>query len=135
MRVNVITPFSSLGEVWFFGPKFIILYTVVYALSTRILTKVYVRTGPVYGFLLTAPSILGLVLLHQYPVRNSFRILLYTTILSWFVSWWLAKRAARGRRAAGAPLATRPGGLPVPRPTPTGPAWPGAADTFRSTER
>jgi len=100
-RVNRYTPFNAFAELYYFGWAYILAFILIFIVCIRILTRVYLQLGPVVGLLLMSPCVYALLYLHQYPLRNSIRLIYYTTVVVYFLSQSLYKRAlvARGRSA------------------------------------
>ncbi len=85
-RVNWYTPFNCFSELYFFGWPYQLFYAIVYAICVRVLTKVVSRMNSTLSILVTAPALYSFFSFHEYPVRMSFRILIYSALLAWVVS-------------------------------------------------
>ena len=98
-RVNQNTPFSGFAELYYFSPVYLLAFLVIFVASIRVLTRAYLQLGAVAGLLLMSPCIYSLLYLHQYPLRNSLRLIYYTTIIVYFLSQSLYRRATSASRA------------------------------------
>ncbi|HEX5323905.1 MAG TPA: hypothetical protein VFW40_08975 [Capsulimonadaceae bacterium] len=90
-RVNSHTPFNNFAELYNFGLRYIVFYAVMTFISMRQVTSIYLRFGPLYGFLLVAPIYDPIVILHQYEIRTAFRKIIYTALLSHIIATELFK--------------------------------------------
>jgi hypothetical protein len=99
--INWYTPFNGLAELYFFGWPYQVFFGIVYAICIRMLTRAMARMGTLVGMLIGSPAFYSFFAFHQYPVRNGFRLLVYSAVVSWFVLWLMARRAPRARSVSG----------------------------------
>ena len=107
-RVNQNTPFSAFAELYYFSPVYLLAFLVIFVASIRILTRAYLQLGAVAGLLLMSPCIYALLYLHQYPLRNSLRLIYYTTFVVYLLSQNLYRRAIAATQAG------EPAAIPEP---------------------
>jgi hypothetical protein len=98
-RINWFTPFNAFAELYFFGWPYQVFFLFVYAICVRVLTKAMLERGTVLGMLIVSPSFFSFFAFHQYAVRMSFRLLVYSAAMSWIVSKVMAYRQRVAPRA------------------------------------
>lgn len=96
-RVNLTTPFSSFAEIYHFGAIYSVAYLAFLFLTLRVLTRFWQRTRNAgWAFLILAPVYLAFLNIHLYPIRNSFRLILWPVV----IAVWMNRRfRVRERRA------------------------------------
>lgn len=83
-RVNIYIPFGAYSELYFFGVEFWIGFAFFLFLFLSKANKDVIDHG-VRGFLVWAPAYLFFMASQQYPIRNYFRFVLLSLIISVFL--------------------------------------------------
>lgn len=98
-RINLYTPFNAWLELWYFGPVYLAGFLVFYFVLLRTLTRLYLLLGSYAGILFASPAAYAIFYLDQYPVRNSFRLMLYVFIMVSCALYYFGKLSFRVPRA------------------------------------
>lgn len=106
VNINAHGPFSSIGELYWFGNLWMMTFFILsyYSLKVTELVWQLAKKTPtsfviLVAFLFFAITIYGHALLHQYPIRNSVRwIWLPVVTYPFFLKFYLAQVGTYGKR-------------------------------------
>lgn len=95
LRVNFFVPYSALAEAYFFGSVYFLVFISVLCLLVLLTDLVSGLKGPHVNAMLIMWVLLLNQFVAQYPIRNSFRLIIFTICIS-IIIVYLEKRRARG---------------------------------------
>lgn len=78
-RISIFEPYSANVEVYHFGLFYCCLYFVILFFGMRLMNKAVAKNSFV-GYTLCLPAYLFFISNQQYPLRNSFRFFLFSTL-------------------------------------------------------
>ena len=113
-RVNWFTPFNVPSELYYFGLIYQILFYAIFIVCLRTLNMSVISISGSTAFIMSAPSIYVLIYMQQYPIRNSFRLLIGATVLTILVIRRMGRPAPASPRRSTAPAPSGPRPPPVP---------------------
>jgi hypothetical protein len=111
-RVNYYTPFNTWLELYYYGPAFLIGFVLFYLIFLRVVTRIYLLLGSYLGVLFASPAIYAIGYMDQYPIRNSFRLMLYVMVMGSLAMYYFRHMKFKFPRRQAEPVPA----LPLPEP-------------------
>jgi hypothetical protein len=87
-KIGPTTPYGAYSETYLFGVGWFVAYLTLWFISLTMLCRFWERFRGLFGVIVLSLAYVSFAASPVYPIRNSFRLMLFSCILAFIASRW-----------------------------------------------